>query len=333
MKPYLNRLQQDQDAGLISPHIAENMIAFYESYLQVLRDAAIPTEAPEKNLHKLYQIMVEEQQNPYTFDHFHATEHTPHDYYNIGMDIFRPLILLEKSKLLGEENIEKIEEQLKQKHNVIFLANHQSEADPQAIGVLIEKKHPKLAEAITYVAGHRVVSDPLAKPLSRGRNLFCIYSKRYIENPPEEKEAKQHHNQQTMRVMGEMLAAGGMCIYVAPSGGRDRPGPHGKPVVAPFDAQSLEMFALIARKSGAPTHFYPMSLATFDLLPPPDTIQVELGEERRAQRTPVFVAIGNEIDMNTFPGSDATDKKLWRQNRAEYIWNLVVKGYEQLLKD
>ena len=55
---------------------------------------------------------------------------------------------------------------------------------------MLEKEHPRLAEEMIFVAGHRVISDPLAVPLSIGRNLICIYSKKHIENPPEVKAAK-----------------------------------------------------------------------------------------------------------------------------------------------
>ncbi|XLU20118.1 hypothetical protein S245_056184, partial [Arachis hypogaea] len=54
-------------------------------------------------------------------------------------------------------------------HNIILISNHQTEADPAVIALLIEKKAPHLAENMTYVAGDRVVTDPLCKPFSIGR--------------------------------------------------------------------------------------------------------------------------------------------------------------------
>ncbi len=48
-----------------------------------------------------------------------------------------------------------------------------------------------------FVAGERVITDPLAVPASMGRNLLCIYSKRYIDHPPELKSEKQLHNKRT----------------------------------------------------------------------------------------------------------------------------------------
>lgn len=331
MTPYLTLVQNDVAKGFLSKDVGETMSYFYTSYMEALEGDEAAKQRAHATLLEMHQAVVEELAAPYVFQHYHSAERAPYDYYKLGMDLFRPLIKVEESKMIGEEEVQKIEKQLAQKHNVIFLANHQAEPDPQAVSILLEKKHPELAEMITYVAGHRVVTDPLAKPMSRGRNLFCIYSKRHIENPPEKKEEKLQHNQLAMKKMSEKLAEGGICIYVAPSGGRDRPGPDGKPVLAPFDPQSIEMFLLMAKRAGTPTHFYPMSLVTFDLLPPPDTIRTELGETRHANRTPVHMTIGKEIDLENFPGNDAADKKEYRQNRAQHIWNLMREGYEKLL--
>ena len=50
------------------------------------------------------------------------------------------------------------------------------------------------------VAGDRVTTDVVAVPFSKARNLLCIYSKRHIDNPPEEKPKKMRHNAKTMTV-------------------------------------------------------------------------------------------------------------------------------------
>ena len=130
-----------------------------------------------------------------------------------------------------------------------------------------------------------------------------------------------------MELMSKLLSEGGKCIYVAPSGGRDRPNKQGIVEVAPFDPQSLEMLHLMAQKSGHPTFFFPMALKTFYLLPPPQTIQVELGEARVTKRGASHLAFGPEIDMENFPGSSEKDKHARRKLRADYIWKLVADDY------
>jgi glycerol-3-phosphate O-acyltransferase len=87
------------------------------------------------------------------------------------------------------------------------------------------------------------------------------------------------------------------------------------------------MFYLMAQKAKTPTHFYPLALSTYDLLPPPETIQVELGEHRAAKRTPIHVAFGPECDMQ----SHAKDKDERRRQRAERVWTKVVEMYKKML--
>lgn len=40
-------------------------------------------------------------------------------------------------------------------------------------------------------AGDRVVADPLCKPFSMGRNLFCVHSRKRMDDIPELKAEKQ----------------------------------------------------------------------------------------------------------------------------------------------
>lgn len=331
MTDILQRLTRDIAAGLVPEEVRENLTSFYHSYCSALELDGKFTAKIAESLNAFHDAVLESLAHPYTFSHYHAAERAPFDYYEMGMNLFRPLIKFQESILLGTKNLETICEQLAKNENVIFLANHQSEPDPQAISLMLEEPFPTIAESISFIAGHRVTSDPLAIPMSRGRNLFCVFSKRHIENPPEKKQERLRHNQTTMRIMGEKLSEGGLCIYVAPSGGRDRAGPDGRLAPAPFDAKSIEMLRLTALKASTPTHFYPMSLVTYDLLPPPDTILTELGESRQTMRTPIHIAIGNEIDMDGI--TTTQDKQLAREHRAEAIWNLVNQGYQQLLKE
>ena len=214
------------------------------------------------------------------------------------------------------------------KENVILFANHQIEADPMAITIMLMERAPKFAKDIIYVAGERVLTDPLSVPFSMGCNLLCIYSKRYIDTPPEKKAHKQLHNKKTMQLMSELLKEGGHCIYVAPSGGRDRKSPDGTITPAAFDPQSIEMFHLMAKKAKTPTHFYPLALSTYTILPPPETVQTELGEERVTEGGAIHMAFGPEIDMENFSKEPHKDKHLRRKARADYIYDLVVRDYK-----
>ena len=51
---------------------------------------------------------------------------------------------------------------------------------------------------------------------------------------------------------------------------------------------------------------------------------------RSAKRCPVHLAFAPPFDMENFPGSDHNDKIIRRQNRADAIWAIVNRNYENL---
>lgn len=322
----LNVLSQK---GLIPEKFYNILKIFCEGYKTELENHGISLEQKLPILEVYLEKIKEQLQNPYAFQSFHRQILAPFDYYTFGIEFLRPLVDVKLSSSLGLEYAALISEQLKKKENVILFANHQIEADPQAISLLLEKTYPDLARNMIFVAGDRVVTDPLAVPFSLGRNLLCIYSKRYIDHPPEQKLNKQLHNKKTMQVMKDLLCEGGQIIYVAPSGGRDRPNKQGIVEVAAFDPQSIEMFYLMAKRASKSTHFYTLALSTYDLLPPPETIQVELGEIRQTKRGAIHLCFGPEIDMENFPGSENQDKHKKREARANFVWNQVKKDYSK----
>ncbi|MDE3056079.1 MAG: 1-acyl-sn-glycerol-3-phosphate acyltransferase [Verrucomicrobiota bacterium] len=259
--------------------------------------------------------------HPHLFPPYHQKIRHPFDYYSFGLDFIRPLIEERASKIYGEEHWGEVVRAVRAGENAILLSNHQTESDPQAISILLEKKYADIAEKIIYVAGERVLTDPLAIPFSMGCDLLCIYSRRYIDTPPECREQKLLHNRTTMEKMARLLGEGGKVIYVAPSGGRDRKNAAGKIEVAPFDPDSIALFHLMAKKGGVKTHFVPFALSTHDLLPPPEAIQKELGEARIAKRTPVFLSFAPPYPMEV-------GGKEGREERAKEIWTIVKRMYE-----
>jgi glycerol-3-phosphate O-acyltransferase len=303
----------------------EILYSFFDCYKKALGDSF------EKSLPEslLFLELIERQfDHPYTFEPYHRKIRHPIDYYRFGIDLIRPLIDLPFSTVRHKEHLEEICQPLKKGENVILLANHQTEVDPQVIAILLEKEHPEIGEKIIYAAGERVVTDPLAVPFSMGCDLLCIYSKRHIDSPPELKAEKMLHNKTTMEKMSSLLKEGGKIIYVAPSGGRDRKNEHGRIEVASFDPNSIEMFYLMARKAGKTTHFVPLALATYDLLPPPESIEKELGEVRYAKRVAVHLSFGAPFQMDHFLGSDVKDKISYRKNRALAVETEVKQMYQ-----
>lgn len=329
---FLATLNQAFETDQIPEKIYRIFIQLYNSYASSLKQSGFQMKDFDHLFESFLDRVKEQVKHPYSFEPYHQRILEPYNYYDFGIEFIRPLVDRDKSYIHGRSTIDQIEKQLNHKDNVILFANHQTEVDPQLMSLVLEKTHPKLGEEVIFVAGDRVLSDPMAIPFSMGRNLLCIYSKRHIDNPPEKKEEKLQHNQRTMMRMKELLSQGGKCIYVAPSGGRDRPNQEGEVVVAPFDPQSIEMFRLMAKQSNQPVHFYPLSLATFDILPPPPSVESELGEIRSAKREGALFAFGEEIDMEHFPGSELTDRHEKRSARAQFIWDLVNANYTLLLR-
>jgi len=250
------------------------------------------------------------------------------DFYAAGCDFFRPSMDLENSIVLGEKNLKQALEQINAGENVVFLANHQSEADPQVVSCLFEKVSDDMgdmASHVHYVAGHKVTTDPLAVPFSMGRNLICIHSKKHIDADPETKPAKSRQNMSAMNSMLSGLKEGGMAIWVAPSGGRDRRDVDtGKIPIAPFDQKTVDMFRLMGNKSKKPTHFYPMSMVSYDLCPPPDFVEAGVGEQRNVRFTPIGIFVGDEV-----PNVGGAEKRHLFTEKAQ---EECEEGYVELLK-
>lgn len=317
-------------SGKITDAIANNLMRFKESYVDAVEKNGYPKESAENLIERLAHHTVKQIEHPYRFESYHKRILKPFNYYEFGLDFIRPLMDLKHSSVQGIDHLNQIVAQLQLGENVVLFANHQTEPDPQIISILLENTHPLLAEEMIFVAGHRVVTDPLAVPFSKGRNLLCIYSKKHIEHPPELKAEKLLHNQKTLKKMGELLNKGGKCIYVAPSGGRDRMNSEGVIEIAKFDPQSIDLFLLMAQRAKKKTHFYPLAMATYHLLPPPNSIEKEIGEKRHANSIPVHLYFGNEIHFDKISGDPTLSRLENRKKRAEAIWKLVEDGYNSL---
>lgn len=322
-------LQEKIRQGILSPEVAKDSRSLMESFRIQIAEQGHPVNAFDSIVIALLEGTCQHLKTPFIFDHFHKRSREPVDYFQIGLDFVKHMIDWKRSHVHGWEQVEKILQQLEAGENVILFGNHQAEVDPQIVSALLMERAPRIAQEIIFVAGHRVTTDPVAVPFSAGRNLLCIHSKRHIDHPPEEKEAKQRHNQRTMRAMSDLLAQGGACIYVAPSGGRDRKNSQGNVEIAPLDPQAIEMFLLMAKKAKTPTHFYPLSLMTYHLMPPPAVVRKEAGEARVVNFTGVQIAFAAELEPESFPGAELKDKKARRQARADHLYSIIAGAHER----
>ncbi len=305
------------------------MADFLDDFETIIESKGLNKDLYRKPIISYAEFVLRQIQTPYNFEPYHKALRSPFDHYEFGSTLFRPLINFNRSAFFGKETLKTIETLLAKNENVVIFSNHQTEIDPQALNLLLEKEFPDLPPQITYVAGERVVTDPLAVPFSLGMNLFCVYSKKYFDVYPDRKTQMLEHNKRTMLRLGEHLDGGHQCITVFPSGGRDRPNENKIVQVAKFDPQSIELLYLLGRKSKTPTHYFPLALSTHDMLPPPEDLQKDLGEKRPTNEAAVYFHFGKEIDMENFPNSDTTDRIKRKELRADYIWRLVCEMYEQ----
>lgn len=332
LTPLIEKIHELYKRGAINEKTYNIMKVFVKNYVET----GVKGGSSEEKMIKIFEEYLGHleylHKHPFSFEPYHEQILEPINYHQFGQDFVEPLVDLKNSRCLGEENVEEIQKAISSGRNVILLANHQTEVDPQLIEFLLEKKYPKLGQEMIFVAGDRVILDHLAVPVSMGRNLLCIYSKKHINNPPEEMEKKRLHNKKTMQLMSELLKEGGKCIYVAPSGGRDRPDKSGHFPVAPLDPQSIEMFYVMAKLAKTPTDFYTLALLTHKVLPPPNDVGVELGEDRQTTYSGVYGYFGKKIDMLGFSKEPISNKIERRHKRSDTIWNQIHNDYQQLLK-
>jgi glycerol-3-phosphate O-acyltransferase len=268
----------------------------------------------------------------YTFDVTHSArrgtspddaQYGNVDFYKFGCDFFSSCMDLTSPEInvLGRDNLQQALAQVAAGENVVFLANHQSEADPQVVSACLSLAgHEQAAADMTYVAGHKVTTDPLAIPFSMGRNLICIHSKKHIDADPETKPVKQKQNLKAMNALLQQFKDGGALVWVAPSGGRDRRNVETDTVpIAPFDRKTIDMFRLLGNKSKVPTHFYSMAMVSYQLCPPPDFVEAGTGETRNVRFVPVGIAVGDEVlSVGGLESRDTFSETAQHQCQADY---------------
>lgn len=313
----MSALNTEVSNGRIPKQLIPLWTDFFNNYKIALLSADLPThdmKLVSQVQASIADTVINQFADPYKFPSRHEAITEPYDYFEFGQTYVGSLIDFTKSYLGHRERFDEIEKQLEAGENVIILANHQSEADPGIWAHMLIKTHPRLAKSVFYVAGDRVVSDPLCVPFSMGRNLFCVHSKRHMEDDPATKSEKMAMNRKTLGAMGEALGAGGSLLWIAPAGGRDRPGDDGVYVPAQFDPTAVELMralaAKAAKKAGRTTHLYPFAMYSAPLMPPPKTVDKALGERRMVNFTGVGISVGEELDVEALSAGTSSREEI-----------------------
>ncbi|KAK8690968.1 hypothetical protein V6N13_074491 [Hibiscus sabdariffa] len=286
-------IRKEVEAKRLPPNAAAGMEELYQNYRNAVFQSGDPAAAEIvlSNMAVAFDRVLLELEDPFVFEPYHKALREPFDYYMFGQNYIRPLVDFRNSYLGNLSIFNEIEEKLKQGHNVVLISNHQSEADPAIIALLLEKTNPHIAENMIYVAGDRVIIDPLCKPFSMGRNLICVYSKKHMYDVPEHVEMKRRANTRSLKEMALLLRDGSKIVWIAPSGGRDHPDSlteewypralsYSQMLEEPFDSSSVDNMRRLIRHSGAAGHLYPLALLCYDIMPPPPKVEKEIGERR-----------------------------------------------------
>jgi glycerol-3-phosphate O-acyltransferase len=325
----------------------EKVRKILEHFIQNYQHNTKSTDQANRILNQLVSLITQQLLQPYPFPIFHEAERDPYDYYQFGIDFIIPLINPDCSDLYGKEVLLEIVENIRRGENVILLANHQTEADPQVLSYFLDsflKDEPLFAQNMIFIAGHRVTTDPVAVPFSRGRRLLSIYSKRHLDFSPEEKADKILHNQKAIAALKDKLSLGGTCLFIAPSGGRDRADSNGKVLPALFSNESVGLMHLLAEqasRSGKKTTIYPLVLHTHTILPPPPSIEREIGEMRIARYGPVNVQflpeeriLSAEDYLKIYPSGNSISPKELKEfiltEFSERVWQRIYTAYEKI---
>lgn len=327
-KELLLGIQKEVESKRIPPRAGYAMEELYRNY----KNAVL--EGGESSQDKVVEIMATvldrvllQFEEPFIFPSYHKAIREPYDYYTFGQNYIRLLLDFRNSFLGNASRFDEIEERLKQGHNVVLLANHQTEADPAVMALLLESSHPYIAQSLTYIAGDRVVADPFCKPFSMGRNLLCVYSKKHINDEPELVDMKRKANARTLKELAVLLRKGGQLVWIAPSGGRDRPDPatfKWKPAL--FDVGSVENMRRLLENSKAPGHMYPLALLSYDVMPPPTKVEKDIGEKRLLGFTGVGVSVAGELHFKDVT-ADCKSPDEAAERFAQEAWERVNEHY------
>ncbi|KAI3469191.1 hypothetical protein Pfo_025854 [Paulownia fortunei] len=325
-------IQKELEAGRLPINVAQGMEELYQNYRNAVFHSGHPKahEIVLSNMAVALDRIFMDVRDPFQFSPHHEAIREPFDYYMFGQKYIGPLLDFRNSFLGNISLFNEMEKKLQQGENVILISNHQTEADPAIIALLLESTNPFMAETMICVAGDRVVSDPLCKPFSMGRNLLCVYSKKHMNDDPELIEMKKRANTKSLKEMAMLLRGGSKIIWIAPSGGRDRPDPVTKEwYPAPFDVSSVDNMRRLAEHAGVPGHIYPLAILCYDVMPPPPQVEKEIGEKRVISFHGVGLSVAPKISYQEITAA-LEDPEEAKMAYTQSLYSSVCEQYNVL---
>lgn len=331
---FLGAMEMGAKSGILPDGLLELWKDFFENYKAAVLSSGV--EDAEKLIIEVQASIadrvLDQFADPYTFPSYHERILEPYNYYEFGQKYVASLLDFNESVVGNLDRWGEIDSQIKAGENVVLLANHQTEADPGVFAHMLESTYPDLAENVIYVAGDRVVTDPMCKPFSMGRNLFCVHSKKHMDDIPELKKEKTATNRRTLVTMARKLGEGGLLLWIAPSGGRDRPNADDEWIPNEYDPSVVELMRKLCLSSKVPSHLYPMAMVSWNMMPPPKGVQKALGERRLTNYVPVGISVAEELDVDAILSDLPEDAEERPQALATAAHEATVEEYKKLDK-
>lgn len=91
------------------------------------------------------------------------------------------------------------------------------------------------------------------------------------------------------------MVQGGLLLWIAPSGGRDRPNEDMRWSPAKFDASAVELMRHLSSRAKPPGHLFPLAMHSGEMMPPPKATEKSLGERRLT----FFTGVGEALTMRS----------------------------------
>ncbi|KAG5524275.1 hypothetical protein RHGRI_031071 [Rhododendron griersonianum] len=334
-------IKKEAEAGRLPSNVAQGMEELYRNYRNAVFESGIPNanEIVLSNMTVVLDRVFKDVEDPFDFSPYHRAIREPFDYYMFVKRYIRPLIDFRSSYVGNISVFREMEEKLQQGHNIVLISNHQSEADPAVIELLLETRHPHIAENMVTVSFIQ----------TGAKNLLCVYSKKHMNDVPELAEMKRKANTRSLKEMALLLRlkkfytldtrGGSQIIWIAPSGGRDRPDPITKecnvPSIlikefqAPFDAAAVDNMRRLTEHAGVPGHIYPLAILCYDIMPPPPQVEKEIGESRVISFHGTGVSVAPAISFHEIDAA-CGDPEESKMAYTKALYDSIVEQYNVL---